>query len=172
MLVAGCGAWSWAAERLVRQLDGTTARVRPRRARCPACRSTQVLLPAWCLPRRADAAQMVGTALVAHADGAGYRAIAAKLGRPPTTVRRWLRAVGGQHAEWLRLRGIQAAARVDRETLAGVVARPQPSALAYALTALGAAVAAYHRRLYPRAPAWTLITVITGGWLLPPAPSG
>ena len=90
--------WSWAAERLVRRLDGTTARVRPRRARCRSCRVTQVLLPGWCLPRRADAADVVGTALLAHASGAGYRTIAAKLGRPPATVRRWLRAAGGQRA--------------------------------------------------------------------------
>ena len=164
--------WSWAGQRPVRQLDGTTVRLRPRRARCQACRGTQVLLPGWSLPRRADAASVVGAALLAHAAGAGYRTIAAKLGRPPATVRRWLRAVRGGHAEWLRIRGIQAAARADRETLNGVLTQPQRCALAHALATLGAAVAAYHRRLYPRAPAWTLITVITGGRLLTPAPSG
>src|SRR6266545_525758 len=57
--------WSWATARLVRQLDGTTTRLRPRRARCQACRGTQVLLPGWCLPRRADAAEVIGAALVA-----------------------------------------------------------------------------------------------------------
>src|SRR5262249_62019635 len=88
--------WSWAAERLVRRLDGTTARVRPRRARCRSCRVTQVLLPGWCLPRRADAADVVGAALLAHAGGAGYRTISAKLGRPLSTVRRWLRAARGR----------------------------------------------------------------------------
>ena len=164
--------WSRAGQRLVRQLDGTTVRLRPRLARCQACRCTQVLLPGWCLPRRADAADVVGAALVAHAAGAGYRAIAAELGRPPATVRRWLRAVRGGHAEWLRVRGIQAAARVDRESLVGVVTQPQRSALAYALVTLGVAVAAYHQRLYPRAAAWTLITIITGGRLLTPGPSG
>lgn len=163
--------WSWAAQRPVRQLDGSTVRLRPRRARCHACRGTQVLLPASCLPRRADAANVVGAALLAHAAGAGHRTVAAELGRPASTVRRWLRAVRGAHAEWLRLRGIQAAARVDRETL-DVVTQRQPSALAYALATLGAAVAAYHRRLYPRAPAWTLVTRITGGRLLTPVPSG
>src|SRR6266540_28315 len=150
--------WSWATARLVRQLDGTTTRLRPRRARCQACRGTQVLLPGWCLPR------------VAHATGAGHRAIAAKLRRPQATVRRWLRAAGAQHTQWLRTRGIQAAARLDRESLVGLVWRPQPTALAHALSALGAAAVAYHRWLYPRAPAWTLITIITGGRLL--APSG
>ena len=163
--------WSWARPRPVRRLDGSVARLRPRRARCRACRASQVLLPAWCLPRRADAADVVGTALVAHAGGSGHRAIAAELRRPPTTVRRWLRAVRGQHTEWLRTRGVQAAARLDSETLVGLVWRPQPTALAHALAALGAAVAAYHRRLRIRAPAWTLITVITRGRLLTPGPS-
>ena len=171
-----CGVlrpWAWARTRLVRQLDGTTARVRPRRARCRACRASQVLLPGWCLPRRADAADVVGAALLAHAGGAGHRTIAAELGRPPATVRRWLRAAGGQHTEWLRIRGAQAAARLDWEkTLTGVFTRRQPTALAYALSALGAAALAYRRRLHPRAPAWTLITVITGGRLLSPVPSG
>src|SRR6266542_3415927 len=105
--------WSWATARLVRQLDGTTPRLRPRRARCQACRGTQVLLPGWCLPRRADAAEVIGAALLAHATGAGHRAIAAKLRRPQATVRRWLRAAGAQHTQWLRTRGIQAAARLD-----------------------------------------------------------
>src|SRR5215813_12474732 len=164
--------WAWARTRLVRQRDGSTARVRPRRARCRACRVSQVLLPGWCLPRRADAADVVGAALLAHAGGAGYRAIAAELRRPQATVRRWLRAVGGRHTEWLRIRGVQAAARLDRETLTGLGWQPKPTALAHALNALGAAARAYHRWLYPRAPAWTLVTVITGGWLLAPAPSG
>lgn len=45
--------WAYAASRPVRQLDGTTRTVRPRRARCADCRATQVLLPGWVLPRRA-----------------------------------------------------------------------------------------------------------------------
>src|SRR6266508_4390127 len=162
--------WSWATARLVSQLAGTTTWLRPGRALCEACRGSQVLLPGWCLPRRAAAAEVIGAPLVAHATGAGHRAIAAKLRRPQATVRRWLRAAGAQHTQWLRTRGIQAAARLERETLVGMVWRPQPTALAHALSALCAAALAYHRWLYPRAPAWTLITIITGGRLL--APSG
>src|SRR6266540_4067743 len=167
---AGCGrghgpphAWcaSWTARRPGCGRAGHAAR----RAGVP-----QVLLPGWCLPRRADAAEVIGAALLAHATGAGHRAIAAKLRRPQATVRRWLHAAGAQHTQWLRTRGIQAAARLERETLVGMVWRPQPTALAHALSALGAAALAYHRWLYPRAPAWTLITIITGGRLL--APSG
>jgi hypothetical protein len=63
-----------------------------------------VLLPGSLLPRRADAADVVGAALRAHAGGSGSRTIAADLRRPLATVRRWLRAVGGRHAQWLHTR--------------------------------------------------------------------
>jgi hypothetical protein len=53
---------------------------------------THVLLPAWCLARRADAAEVIGLALEAKAAGAGHRVIAGRLGRPASTVRGWLRA--------------------------------------------------------------------------------
>ncbi len=161
--------WSWAAARPVRRLDGSIWRVRPRRARCRACGSTQVLLPAGCLPRRGDAAEVVGAALLAKAGGAGHRAIAAELGRPPATVRRWLRAVRGRHAAWLRAQGVEHAHRLDPETLADLPA--QPSALGDALAALGTAVGACRRRLHSHAPAWALITMFTRGRLLWPAPA-
>jgi Domain of unknown function (DUF6431) len=71
--------WAHAVARRVRQLDGSTSTQRPRRARCATCRATQVLLPGSLLPRRADAAEVIGTALVAKADGRGWRRIAADL---------------------------------------------------------------------------------------------
>jgi Domain of unknown function (DUF6431)/Homeodomain-like domain len=162
--------WAWAATRPVRRLDGSSWRVRPRRARCQACRSTQVLLPAACLPRRADAAEVVGAALLAKARGAGHRRIAAELRRPPATVRRWLRAVRGGHSRWLRAQGIEQAHRFDPGSLAHLSA--QPGELGDALAALAAAVHACHSRLDSRAPAWTLIGVFTRGRLLAPTPSG
>ena len=64
----------------------------PRRSRCRACGATHVLLPAWCLARRADAGEVIGLALEAKAAGAGHRVIAERLGRPASTVRGWLRA--------------------------------------------------------------------------------
>ncbi len=159
--------WSRAAARPVRRLDGSSWRVRPRRARCQACRSTQLLLPAGCLPRRGDTAEVVGAALLAKASGVrvqAHRTIAAELGRPPTTVRRWLRAVRGPHTDWLRAQGIDQAHRLDPAVLADLPA--QPSALGDALTALGAAVRARRPRLHSRTPAWTLITMLTRGRLL------
>jgi hypothetical protein len=52
---------------------------------------THVLLPVVVLARRADLAEVIGAALAARAAGAGYRRIAARLGRPVDTVRGWLR---------------------------------------------------------------------------------
>jgi hypothetical protein len=66
-------------------------RVRPRRARCGRCGATHVLLPVVALARRADLAEVIGQALAARAAGAGYRAVAAVLGRPADTVRGWVR---------------------------------------------------------------------------------
>ena len=43
----------------------------PRRSRCRECGATHVLLPAWCLARRADAGEVIGLALEAKAAGAG-----------------------------------------------------------------------------------------------------
>jgi len=162
--------WSWAPARRIRQLDGSTRLVRPRRARCTSCRSTQVLLPASCQPRRADATEVIGAALLAKARGRGYRSIARDLARPPATVRRWLRRVRGQHVQWLRRRGLDHASRLDPEALNDVAA--QPTGLGDALAALAAAVSAYRRRFTRAADAWPLIGAFTGGGLLLPSPTG
>lgn len=45
----------------------------PRRSRCRQCGATHVLLPAWCLLRRADAVVVIGAALEAAAAGDGHR---------------------------------------------------------------------------------------------------
>jgi hypothetical protein len=58
--------WGHARAHRVRDLT-TTALLRPRRARCSACRATHVLLPGAVLPRRADTTAVIGTALLASA---------------------------------------------------------------------------------------------------------
>ena len=83
--------WGYGRERAVRLLGGATARLRPQRARCGSCRRTQVLLPSWCAPRRADAIEVIGTAAGMALAGAGYGRIGAGLGVPAATVRGWLR---------------------------------------------------------------------------------
>jgi transposase-like protein len=159
--------WAHAASRPVRQLDGSTQAVRPHRARCAACRTTQVLLPGSLLPRRADTTEVIGAALLAKAAGRGWRRIAVELGRPPSTVRRWLRAARGPHLGWLYRQGTEHAVRLDPEVLAAGL-DPQPTALGDALVALAAAVAAWRRRFTRHARAWTLIGVFTRGRLLTP----
>ena len=81
----------------------------------PVVGFTQILLPTGLLVRRADSTQAIGNALVAKAGGAGFRSIAARFGRPESTVRRWLRAVREPHAQWLYQRGVDSAILVDRE---------------------------------------------------------
>ena len=83
--------WGWARVRSLRGAVGAVV-VRPRRARCSACRVSHVLLPVFALLRRADLVEVIGSALTAKAAGVGARRIAASLGRPVETVRGWLRA--------------------------------------------------------------------------------
>jgi hypothetical protein len=83
--------WGFAREREVRMLDSVRL-LRSRRACCYACETTHVVVPAWSVPRRRDGADVIGHALLAQAPGDGHRKIALRLGRPPASVRGWLRA--------------------------------------------------------------------------------
>ena len=65
--------WGFARPRGVRGVGS----LRPRRARCLGCLVTHVLLPVTVLLRRADAAEVIGAALLARAAGHGHRRIAA-----------------------------------------------------------------------------------------------
>lgn len=68
-------------------------RHRPRRGRCTGCAATHVLLEAGLAARRADAAAVIASAVEAKTAVAhGHRRIAARLGRPASAVRGWLRA--------------------------------------------------------------------------------
>ena len=95
--------WGHARTRRVRDLGQAMLTITPRRARCADCGATHVLLPGLCLPRRADSTAVIATALAASAAGTGYRRIAVALGRPLSTVRRWVRSVPPAHAERLRV---------------------------------------------------------------------
>jgi hypothetical protein len=166
--------WGHARTRTVRDHGTIRLALRPRRARCRACRVTHVLLPTAVPLRRADTTAVIGSALLASARGTGYRRIAVQLDRPLSTVRRWVRAVRDPaHVEWLRRQGVEWLALVDRDVLGGL--RPEATRLAEALTALAAAAVTLRARVAPRVPAWTLIGQITHGRLLgrpvPAAPS-
>jgi transposase-like protein len=131
--------------RTVRGLGADTLSVTPRRARCTECRATQILLPGALTCRCADSTEVIGHPLAAKAAGAGFRTIATRLGRPPSTVRRWLRRAPQRHAQWLYERAVQRCARIDRELL--VRPAPQPTLLGHALDLLAGAALRYRERL-------------------------
>jgi hypothetical protein len=150
--------WGFAREREVRTLDGVRS-LRPRRARCDACERTHVLLPAWSVPRRRDGAEVIGEALLAKAQGAGHRRIAARLGRPPGTVRGWLRAfarraeaVGSCARRWTH--AIDSAALCDSS--------PAGSPLADAVEAIGSLHRACRLGLRTALGPWELAVALTG----------
>ena len=152
--------------RTVRGIGADTVTVTPRRARCADCRVTQILLPTALTLRRADSTEAIGNALVAQAGGAGYRSIATRIGRPESTVRRWLRGVREPHAQWLYRRGVDRAAVIDRELL--VRPAPQRSVLGHALNLLAGAALRYRNWFGVGVPMWALIGSFTHGRLLAP----
>lgn len=133
--------WGWARVRLIRQgtdTIGDLVTVRPRRTRCTGCAGTHVLLAVHLAARRADTAAVIALAIEAKTTrGAGHRRIAARLDRPASTVRGWLRAFTTSAA------AIAAAFTTrtvrDGPDAAGLWPAPAPSVAGTAL----AAVAAY-----------------------------
>lgn len=134
--------WSAARARHVQLPDGQRRRVSPDRARCRACGVTHVLLPAWCLPRRAYSSDVVGTALLAAAQGAGYARAAAGAGAPTSTVRDWLRAVG-RSAPALTAQALTVAAAAGDADACWTRPTQPCSALTSAVNALAAAARAF-----------------------------
>lgn len=136
---------------------------RPRRSACSGCARTHVLLPACWLPRRADAASVIGAALLAKAAGQGHRPIAATLGRPASTVRGWLRRFGA-YMEEIRLWFTRLLYGLDPEAPPVL---PTGSGFADAVEAIGRAGAAAVVRLSPCCP-WEFAARASGGRLLAP----
>jgi hypothetical protein len=167
----GCGGrlagWGHGRLRVVFGWGRRTRRVvRPRRSRCTACRVTHMLLPAAMLARRADEARVIGAAVTAAARGRGRRRIAAELGVPEETVRRWLRRFAAR-AERVReiFTGVAAAVSADPVPLA-----PAGSAVADAVVAVAAAAAAIAAR-WPQLLAvspWEIASAVTSATLLAP----
>jgi len=161
--------WGFARPREVRMLAGVRS-VQPRRACCGGCGATHVLVPAWSVPRRRDGSEVIGEALRHAARGAGHRVIARRLGRPPGTVRGWLRAARAR-SELLRCCATRFAYALDPGELARVT--PQGSILADAVEALAIAVRAWTLRFGSQHPGgWERAVWLTGGLLtgMPPPP--
>ena len=164
--------WAWARPRTVRDDLGSDrggCEIVPRRAQCRSCKRTHVLLPTMVLARRADAADVIGSALLARASGWGARRIAARVGRALSTVRGWL---GRWATNATRLRaaftGLLHELDDDPHPLA-----PAGSPVADAVAAVGAAVAAVRRRWGTAVvvvSAWQVASALTHGRLLAPTP--
>jgi hypothetical protein len=168
LVCPGCSGvlrgWGHARGRELRGSEGPLW-MRPRRCRCAGCGVTQVLLPVVALLRRADAAVVIGAALVAKAGGSGYRPIAAALGRPEETVRGWLRRFAGR-AEAVRAVFTGWLAALDPDP---VMPGPAGSVWADAITSITAAAGAGAARFGLGAVApWELAVVVSGGRLLAP----
>jgi hypothetical protein len=158
--------WGNGAERRVRLAAGPDVWFCPRRARCRGCGATHVLLPAWCLARRADAGEVIGLALEAKAAGAGHWLIAGQLGRPASTVRGWLRAFTRRAEQVRSVFTALAASLVTDPPLPG----PAGSQAADAVAAVAAAAAAAARVPGVGAVArWELAAAVTCGLLLAPS---
>jgi len=165
------GGWGRARGRSVRDTDGDLWIV-PRRARCTGCAATHVLLPVVLLLRRADTAAVIGAGLTAKATGAGHRLIAALVGRPPETVRGWVRrfasrveAVRAVFTRWCR-------DLAPDPVLPGPAGSPWADALA-AIVATATVVGV--RFSLGEVPLWQAAAAVSGARLLSPgwpAPAG
>jgi Homeodomain-like domain len=169
LLCPGCSGvlrpWGHARWRSSRGEDGRV-RHRPRRSACSGCAATHVLLPATWLPRRADAVTVIGAALLAKAAGRGHRPIAAVLGRPPSTVRGWLRRFAAR-AEEIRVWFTRLLYALDPEAAPVAVTG---SGFADVVEAMGRAASAAVVRLAPGCP-WEFAARASGGRLLAPVSS-
>jgi hypothetical protein len=124
-----------------------------------------VLLPVLLLLRRADTATVIGAALVAKAAGDGHRRIAQQLGRPPGTVRGWLRRFGA------RVEAVRVVFTLRTRALAPdpVLPGPAGSDWADAVAAVTAAAAALGARFSVQVPVWQVASVVSAGRLLAPS---
>lgn len=147
--------------------------LRPRRGICRPCARTHVLLPAFCVPRRRDGVEVIGLALLAAASGEGHRTIAARLDRPPGTVRGWLRAFARRSDQLRRCAVSWTVVLGDADALPR--RRWTGSPTADTLELLACAARAWLLRCGPDGSPWELAVALTGGWLLhgdPRAPPG
>jgi hypothetical protein len=154
------GPWGWGRWRNLRR-NGQEERVRPRRSRCRACRSTHICLAECWLLRRRDDVETIGGAITDNFAGVGHRRIAKVLGRCENTVRRWLRAFRDR-AERIRMHFTRWAHALD-EDLGPIHAAG--SAVANALEVVGVAARAMAQRSGPVSP-WAVASRLTAGALL------
>jgi hypothetical protein len=160
----GCAAvsgvlagWGRARGRSVRGPD-SGAWITPWRSRCTGCGVSHVLLPVLVLVRRADAAVVIGSALVAKAAAAG-------LGRAAETVRGWLRRFA------TRVEAVRAVFTWWCRALAADPVLPGPAGNDWAdvLAAITAATGAVAARFgLGTVACWEVASAVSAGRLLAP----
>lgn len=155
----------FSSPRQLRTLEGTR-QLRPRRTICSSCATTQVLEPASTIPRLRDTAEVLGAAWLAKVAGAGHRAIAQRLDRPVSTVRRWLRRLDRRAPDiarcarsWL----IELDSSIDLRSVTTT-----GSSVGDALEWLSRAARAASLGLGVRSP-WEYAVALTGGLVVPPS---
>jgi hypothetical protein len=156
--------WTAARPRSVQGPGGARVGVRPDRGLCTACRSTEVLLPAVCLPRRAYTADVVGAVLLDVERGRRVAGAAAAARVPVSTARRWVRAVVGS-ADAVTAAAVRVAAAAGDATQCGPLFGPvRPvGVLTGVLQALGAAAAVWTAgRAIPRTGVLARSGAVTG----------
>lgn len=159
--------WGHAPARRVRLALDRVITVRHRRGRCATCRHTHVISDLVTHPYRLDTVETVGRALLGACDGLGYRAIAALVDRPATTVRDWLRRIR-VNAEVVRSNATRAFYRFEANP--GRI-DPAGSPLRDMAFVYGAATAARIRRIGPHPAPWRLATFLTRAALLAAHPA-
>ena len=162
----GLRPWGWARPRRV---HGIVEVLRPRRARCPGCLRTHVLLPVTVLLRRGYAAEVIGAALAARARGLGHRPIGALLAVPAATVRGWLRRMGAR-IDLVRGSLLQVAARAGVDWSVPKAQGCSWRDLLAALAAASEAVTGRFDRVGVLGPVtrWQVAVACSGGRLLAP----
>jgi hypothetical protein len=133
--------WGHAIPRLINN-GLELVEVRPRRARCRACRVTHVLLPVSLFVRRRFAGVLIWACVLARATGSKIVSIAARVGVNASTVAGWLRRIIDR-AEWWRQMLMDVLAVVDGRVRRFVPAR---SVLGDAIAVLHAVLAALRGR--------------------------
>lgn len=158
--------WGHAAPRRVRVAIDRVITIRHRRGRCARCGHSHVLSGLVTHPYRLDTVETVGAALLAACDGRGYRAIAAVVDRPATTVRDWLRRVRSNAAVVIA-NATRAFYRFEADP--GRIT-PEASPMRDLVSIYGAAAAARIRRVGPHPAPWRLAAYLTRSALLAPRP--
>jgi hypothetical protein len=125
-----------------------------------------IVLPTAFQLRRADTTAVIGDALVHKANSLGHRHIAARLDRPESTVRRWLRRATPAHLQWMFQRGVQRPIEVAPDASAEL--HFAGNQLRDTLSVLGAAARWDRHQVGFTDPPWTMVGIYTSGRLLAP----